>query len=86
MTGSGKDGKPKAGFPAFPLPLETPQNQRAFHIPTAPTTDPYIYGRKPQKPRPETSTPRVGQIKLPKWANYSCQTHLDVSQKKALYR
>jgi hypothetical protein len=38
MTVRGKAGKPKAGFPAFPLPLETPQNRRAFHIPTAPTT------------------------------------------------
>jgi hypothetical protein len=75
MTVRGKGGKPKAGFPTFPLPLETPQNPRAFHIPTAPTADPYIYGRETQKTWPETSTPGVGQIKLPKWANYSCQTH-----------
>jgi hypothetical protein len=45
MTVRGKSGKPKAGFSAFPLPLETPQKPRAFHIPTAPTAAPYIYGR-----------------------------------------
>jgi hypothetical protein len=50
MTVRGKDGKPKTGFAAFPLPLEIPQSQRAFHIPTAPTTGPYIYGRKLKNP------------------------------------
>jgi hypothetical protein len=32
----------------FPLPLETPQNRRAFHIPTASTAGPCLYGQNPK--------------------------------------
>jgi DNA replication protein DnaC len=35
--GRGKRGKPKAGFPPFPPPLEIPQNPRDSTFPTAPT-------------------------------------------------
>src|ERR1039457_5361146 len=45
MTDSGKPGKPKAGFPPFPPSLESPQKQRASHIPTASTTSPYLKER-----------------------------------------
>ena len=34
MTGHGKRGKPKAGFPSFPTALGNRQ-RRDFHIPTA---------------------------------------------------
>jgi hypothetical protein len=37
MTGYGKRGKPKAGFPLFPQPLEIAK-KRDFHISTAPAT------------------------------------------------
>src|SRR3954454_8287177 len=78
MTARGKPGKPKAGFPPFPPSLESPQKQRASHIPTAWTTGPYISGKTKQG-RPygralKPSTRRVGQNKLPKWAKSSCQT------------
>src|ERR1700683_2925965 len=36
--GRGKRGKPKAGFPPFPPPLEIQHNPLDFHFPTAPTT------------------------------------------------
>jgi hypothetical protein len=42
MTVRGKHGKPKAGFPPFPPPLEITQNQRDSHIPTATATTSYI--------------------------------------------
>jgi hypothetical protein len=45
MTARGKPGKPKAGFPPFPPSLESPQKQRASHIPTASTTGPLYKGR-----------------------------------------
>src|SRR4051812_18292709 len=45
MTARGKRGKPKPGFPLFPPSLESPQQQRASHIPTAPTTGPYLKRR-----------------------------------------
>jgi hypothetical protein len=67
MPVGGKHGKPEAGFPPFPPPLEIPQNQRDSHIPTATTTVPI-------KVRPEKQNlirhqrPRVGQNKPPKWA------------------
>jgi hypothetical protein len=44
MTVRGKSGKPKAGFPLFHCPWKPPK-PRAFHIPTAPTAAPYIYGQ-----------------------------------------
>jgi hypothetical protein len=47
MTGKGK-GKAKGRLPTFPQPLETPQNRRAFHIPTASTAGPYLYGQNPK--------------------------------------
>jgi hypothetical protein len=34
--GGGKRGKPKAGFPPFPLPLEIPQNPRDSHFSHSP--------------------------------------------------
>jgi len=37
MTGYGKRGKPKAGFPPFPTALGN-RKKRDFHIPTAPAT------------------------------------------------
>src|ERR1035437_7100268 len=66
VTVRGKGGKPKAGFPAFPLPLETPQNRRAFHIPTAPMTGPYIYGQN-AKNLAENTQPRG-------WAKLNCRS------------
>src|SRR6266853_1120041 len=37
MPGSGKPGKPKAGFPSFPQPLEISHTTRDSHISTAST-------------------------------------------------
>jgi hypothetical protein len=37
MTGYGKRGKPKAGFPSFPTALGN-RKKRDSHIPTAPAT------------------------------------------------
>jgi hypothetical protein len=34
--GRGKGGKPKAGFPPFPPPLEIPQNPRDSHFSHSP--------------------------------------------------
>src|SRR4051812_25042370 len=47
---AGKPRKPKAGFPLFPPSLESPQKQRASHIPTAPTTAPYLTKTKHGRP------------------------------------
>ena len=74
MPARGKHGKPKAGFPPFPPPLEIPQKQRDFHIPTA-SDDDIIYASQGLRPGSKPSANRVGQIKLPKWAKFSCQTH-----------
>src|SRR3954454_23152868 len=74
MTVRGKHGKPKAGFPPFPLPWEIPQNRRDFHIPTASATT--IWTWTGPKTCPKPSTQGVGQNKLPNWAKCSCQTHL----------
>ena len=72
MPVGGKHGKPKAGFPPFPPPLEIPQNQRDSHIPTATTIVPIKV--RPEKSKPhQTSaskggpkqTAEVGQTKLP---------------------
>src|ERR1700722_1047124 len=38
MTARGKHGKPRAGFPPFPPPLEITRTQRDSHISTAPMT------------------------------------------------
>ena len=79
MPAHGKPGKPKAGFPPFPPPLESPQKRRASHIPTAPTSGPYIkerLSRPALRPGLKPSFWRVGQNKLPKWAKISCQRQL----------
>src|ERR1019366_3834164 len=46
MTGRGKRGKPKNGFPLFPPPLEIPQKQRDSHIPTATAAVLILTGRQ----------------------------------------
>jgi hypothetical protein len=46
MTGYGKRGKPKAGFPTFPAALGN-RPKRDFHIPTAAVTT----ARKSGKPK-----------------------------------
>ena len=79
MTARGKPGKPKAGFPPFPPSLESPQKQRAFHIPTAPTTGPYLTKTKHGRPYGRAENRQlggVGQNKLPKWAKITCQSHM----------
>src|ERR1017187_6795656 len=77
MAARGKPGKPKAGFPPFPPSLESPQKQRASHIPTASTTV-LIYQQRLSKagltaePKTVTSeggpkqTAEMGQKHLPK--------------------
>src|SRR4051794_34816061 len=77
MTARGKPGKPKAGFPPFPPSLESPQKQRASHIPTATTTAP-LYKKEDKQGRPSAEpktvnseggpkqTAEVGQNQLPK--------------------
>src|SRR5947209_431188 len=45
------------------------------HIPTASTTTLSYIRRSNLKPDLKPLTTRVGQIKLPKWAKCSCQTH-----------
>src|SRR6202035_185272 len=71
MTVYGKHGKPKAGFPPFPQPLEIPQDQRDSHIPTA-TMTVHIKVRTKTKPHQTSAsqggpkqTAEVGQMKLP---------------------
>jgi hypothetical protein len=52
MTGRWKAGKSKGRIsPSFHRPLEIPQEQRDFHIPTVPATGPLAPNLKPQKHR-----------------------------------
>ena len=55
-------------------PWKARKTPRAFHIPTASTAGPYLCGRNP-KTLAANINPGVGQIKMPKWAKYSCQKH-----------
>jgi len=76
MTVRGKGGKPKTGFPPFPPPLEI-----AAAIPTFPPLRLLLLYKeannlaRPKPPRLRINNLEVGRIKLPKWAEYSCQTH-----------
>src|SRR3954469_18093154 len=74
MPARGKNGKPNPRFPLFPPHLEIPQHQRDSHIPTASTTTLFIQDRT-ENAALQPSGPGVGQIKPPKWARCSCQTH-----------
>jgi hypothetical protein len=85
MPVRGKHGKPNPGFPPFPPPLEIPQNQRDSHIPTASMIVP-IYKVRTKIPDLKPSTVRVGQIKLPKWAKWGCQTHRKFKNHKEMQR
>src|SRR5580700_4961606 len=64
MTVRGKPGKPKAGFPPFPPP-------RLLLLYKETTNQ---VRQKP--PHLRINNLEVGQNKLPKWAEYSCQTQL----------
>jgi hypothetical protein len=68
MTGRGKRGKPKNGFPLFPPPLEIPQKAAGF-----PHSHSYGGGEADLKASPKKQPPKVGQIKPPNWAKRSCQ-------------
>src|ERR1700685_2452579 len=82
MTVRGKPGKPKTGFPPFPPPLEI-----AARFPHSHRFDSSSYIRRRRIYKETTNLVRqkpphlrinnleVGQNKLPKWAEYSCQTH-----------
>jgi hypothetical protein len=64
MPGCGKIGKPKAGFPIFPQPLEI-----AAAIPTFPQLQRlFAFNKERHKPFLKNQLLRVGQIKPPKWA------------------
>jgi hypothetical protein len=67
MPGRGKPGKPKAGFPPFPPPLEI-----AAAIPTFPQLRRLFLfnkeGKKAKTPFLKNQQLGVGQIKPPKWA------------------
>lgn len=65
MTVGGKHGKPIAGFPPFPPPLEIPQQRRDSHIPTASTTGSHLSGQA-QNPCPNPQTPG--------WARINCRS------------
>src|SRR5438105_8356659 len=69
MTGGGKRGKPKSRFPTLPTALGNPQEQRIPTFHTATTAGDRL------KAPPNPQHPKVGQIKPPKWAKRSCQTH-----------
>src|SRR5947208_7050890 len=69
MTARGKPGKPKAGFPLFPPSLESPQKQRASHIPTAPTTSPYLTKTKHGRPYGRAENRQLGG-----WAKTNCRS------------
>src|SRR5947208_9252966 len=69
MTARGKPGKPKAGFPLFPPSLESPQKQRASHIPTAPTTAPYLTKTKHGRPYGRAENRQLGG-----WARTNCRS------------
>lgn len=72
MTVRGKPGKPTPGFPPFPPPLEI-----AAAIPTFPQLRRrFLYIGEAKTASPQNQQLRVGQIKVPKWADFSCQTHL----------
>jgi hypothetical protein len=80
MTVYGKHGKPKAGFPPFPQPLEIPQEQRDSHIPTA-TMTVHIKVRTKTKPHQTSAsqggpkqTAEVGQMKLPNAHGHSSKS------------
>ena len=71
MTVRGKPGKPNPGFPPFPPPLEI-----AAAIPTFPPLRRLIlYKGEAKTASPKNQQLRVGQIKPPKWAKCTCQTH-----------
>src|SRR6202035_1134499 len=75
MTVRGKPGKPKTGFPPFPPPLEI-----AARFPHSHRFDSSSYIRRrrtlvrQKPPHLRINDLEVGQNKLPKWAEYSCQT------------
>src|SRR5690242_527253 len=75
MTARGKPGKPKAGFPPFPPSLESPQKQRASHIPTASTTGP-LYKKKDKQGRPSAEPKTVNSEGGPKQTAEVGQNHL----------
>src|SRR5205807_2109920 len=57
-------------FPTLPTALGNPQEQRIPTFHTATTAGDRL------KAPPNPQHPKVGQIKPPKWAKRSCQTHL----------
>ena len=81
MTARGKPGKPKAGFPPFPPSLESPQNQRPSHIPTASTNGPYIKTTKQGRPNGRAQNHQFGG-----WAKINCRSGpKSVAKANALY-
>src|SRR3954471_2550671 len=70
MTACGKLRKPKAGgFPPFPPSLESPQKQRASHIPTASTTGPLYTETKHGRPNGRAENRQLGG-----WAKTNCRS------------
>src|ERR1019366_3371133 len=75
MTGGGKPGKPKSGFPPFPPPLEI-----ALRFPHSHSFNDSLYIKGEAKAALlRNQQLRVGQIKPPEWAKWTCQTHLNAS-------
>ncbi|HYV30047.1 MAG TPA: hypothetical protein VEO53_02890, partial [Candidatus Binatia bacterium] len=60
----------KAGFPLFPPPLEIRKSSGFPHFHSY-----YGGGGGGLEASPNPQRPKVGQIKPPKWAKRSCQTH-----------
>ena len=64
----------RQAFHPFHCPWKSRRKQRDSHIPTATATISYIRVQN-QNTDLKPDNQGVGQIKLPKWARYSCQTH-----------
>ena len=60
----------KAGFPLFPPPLEIRKSSGFPHFHSY-----YGGGGGGLEASPNPQRPKVGQIKPPKWAKRTCQTH-----------
>ena len=68
----------KAGFPLFPPPLEIRKSSGFPHFHSY-----YGGGGGGLEASPNPQRPKVGQIKPPKWAKRTCQTHLALNKKTA---
>ncbi|PYV22502.1 MAG: hypothetical protein DMG24_16575, partial [Acidobacteria bacterium] len=71
----------KAGFPLFPPPLEIRKSSGFPHFHSY-----YGGGGGGLEASPNPQRPKVGQIKPPKWAKRTCQTHVSGINTESLRR